>query len=80
MNIHLEHEDGASFLKRVADDSIDLVLTDPPYIISKSTGMNTHFNRVKAASGWMKTEDEWSKYKAGSSLDIGTDDVMSCCM
>ena len=71
MNIHLEHEDGCSFLKRVTDGSIDLVLTDPPYIISKSTGMNTHFNRVKAsqaASGWMKTEDEWLRYKTATGI------------
>jgi len=71
MTIHLENEDGASFMKRIDDGSIDLVLTDPPYIISKSTGMNEHFNRVKAseaASGWMKTEDEWLTYKTASGI------------
>jgi site-specific DNA-methyltransferase (adenine-specific) len=71
MSVRVEHADGTSFLNRVKDDSVDLVLTDPPYIISKSTGMNTHFNRVKsseAASEWMKTEDEWLKYKSVSGI------------
>jgi len=44
---HFENTQGISYLKNINDNSIDLVLTDPPYIISKNTGMNTHFNKIK---------------------------------
>ena len=26
---------------------LDLILTDPPYIISRESGMNSHYNKVK---------------------------------
>lgn len=39
-NIH-----GLSLLKQIKDNSVDLVLTDPPYIISKKTGMDVLFNK-----------------------------------
>tara|TARA_A100001515_G_scaffold115245_1_gene96816 strand:- start:469 stop:1164 length:696 start_codon:yes stop_codon:yes gene_type:complete len=38
MNIVLKHQEGLEFLSGIADNSIDLVLTDPPYEISRSTG------------------------------------------
>ena len=51
----------------VVDNSIDLILTDPPYIISKDTGMNSHYNMVKNNEennvSAIKTSDEWDKYK-----------------
>ena len=28
------------------NQSVDLILTDPPYIISRDSGMDTHFNKV----------------------------------
>jgi len=36
-----------NYLKTVENNSIDLILTDPPYIISRESGMNTHYNKVK---------------------------------
>jgi len=30
------------------NNSIDLILTDPTYIISHESGMNTHYNNVQA--------------------------------
>ncbi len=36
--------DGISMLKQIGDGTVDLVLTDPPYIISKETGMNKVFD------------------------------------
>jgi len=38
MNIVLKHQEGLEFLSGIADNSVDLVLTDPPYEISRSTG------------------------------------------
>ena len=38
MNIVLKHQEGLDFLSGIANNSVDLVLTDPPYEISRSTG------------------------------------------
>jgi site-specific DNA-methyltransferase (adenine-specific) len=37
---------GLEYIKNISNNSIDLILTDPPYIISKDTGMNTFYNLV----------------------------------
>jgi site-specific DNA-methyltransferase (adenine-specific) len=67
IDIHYENSEGLSYLKSIKDSSIDLVLTDPPYIISKDTGMDAHYNKVKEneASGIesVKTEEEWEEFK-----------------
>ena len=39
--MNIENKDGVEFLKSLDDNSIDLIITDPPYLISKETGMNT---------------------------------------
>lgn len=57
---------------QVLDDSIGLILTDPPYIISHETGMNAHFNAVKKNeedATFMKTEQEWELYKTKHSIE-----------
>ena len=38
MNIALKHQEGLEFLSDIPDNSVDLVLTDPPYEISRPTG------------------------------------------
>jgi len=38
------NKNGIELLNELKDNSVDLVLTDPPYIISKETGMNSLFN------------------------------------
>jgi site-specific DNA-methyltransferase (adenine-specific) len=43
MNFGFHNIDGLSMLKEIDSNSIDLVLTDPPYIISKESGMNKVF-------------------------------------
>ncbi len=62
-----KNTDGLEYLKSIENNSIDLVLTDPPYIISRETGMNTHYNIVKeneeSGVDFIKTEDEWVEYK-----------------
>ena len=66
-NIDVKNEEGIQYLSSIPDNSVDLILTDPPYIISKETGMNKHYNFVQEAeqNGLknIKTEAEWEKYK-----------------
>jgi site-specific DNA-methyltransferase (adenine-specific) len=65
--IEVKNTDGITFLQSIADNSIDLILTDPPYIISRESGMNTHYETVKANEEnkveFVKTEEEWNHYK-----------------
>jgi site-specific DNA-methyltransferase (adenine-specific) len=62
--ITVSNTNGLDYLKTIADNSIDLVLTDPPYIISRESGMNTHYkNCENGTSG--KTEQEWEEYCKG---------------
>lgn len=67
-NIDIQNIEGFEYLSNIPEKSIDLILTDPPYIISKETGMNKHYNEVKAneenSIQYMKTEEEWESYKA----------------
>lgn len=71
--IVIENVDGLSFLSKLDNDSIDLILTDPPYIISRESGMNTHYNNVKKNEELgmvnVKTEIEWEEYKRNNNLD-----------
>ena len=66
-NIKIENKDCLEFLNATKDNSVDLILTDPPYIISRESGMNTHYenvkNNIKNNIEYVKTEDEWKKYK-----------------
>lgn len=67
-NISIKNIDGLVLLKELKDESIDLILTDPPYIISKESGMNIHFKNVQNANGNVKTEEEWLKYKIDKNI------------
>jgi DNA modification methylase len=72
--IEVHNQEGLEFLANVASDSVNLVLTDPPYIISRETGMNKHYNAVKrneeeGGGRAVKTEEEWEIYKAQSGLE-----------
>ncbi len=74
--IHIQNIDGLLYLESISENSIDLILTDPPYIISKETGMNEHYKNVKFNEEnkieFVKTEEEWESYKESNSI---TDDV-----
>lgn len=67
MNIRFENKEGLEFLKTVKSNSIDLVLTDPPYITSRETGMDKWVDHVakqdKAGAKNIKTIEEWNQYK-----------------
>src|SRR6056300_938046 len=47
LNIEIKLQDGIDYLSTIPNKSIDLILTDPPYIISRDSGMNSHYNTVK---------------------------------
>jgi site-specific DNA-methyltransferase (adenine-specific) len=75
-NIEIENICGIEYLKTIADNSIDLILTDPPYIISKNSGMNEHYCNVKFNETndieQVKTQEEWEEYKEQNKIE---DDV-----
>ena len=63
----LQNIDGMKYVAAQKDKSIQLILTDPPYIISKDSGMNRFVEKVKniEKSGKnAKTEGEWEMFKA----------------
>lgn len=72
MSINVENTDGLSYLSSIENNSIDLILTDPPYIISQDSGMDKHYNAVKENEEkgikYVKTEDEWLEYKNNNNL------------
>jgi len=81
-NIDIKNIDGLKYLSAIPNNSIDLILTDPPYIISRETGMNTHYNNVKQNQEnnieFMKSEEEWSFYKQENEIkdDIKKENYM----
>jgi len=74
--------DGIEYLKSISNNSIDLVLTDPPYITSSETGMGNLHKQIQEnkANGieFVKTQDEWNEVKhkyIGKKKDM-TEDTM----
>ena len=64
MTIEIKKQDGLEFLNSLPKNSVDLILTDPPYMISTQTNMNKFRDKVIAKNGEnMKTEKDWEKYK-----------------
>ena len=63
----LENKDGCEFLKTIDDNSVDLIITDPPYITSTETGMGNLFKQIKENNEkgieFVKTDEEWDKHK-----------------
>jgi site-specific DNA-methyltransferase (adenine-specific) len=72
-DIDIQNMDGLQYLATIPNNSVDLILTDPPYIISKETGMNTHYNNVKQNEEnnveFVKTEEEWESYKDENEIE-----------
>jgi DNA modification methylase len=73
MEIEIINTDGIQYLSTIPANSIDLVITDPPYIISRESGMNTLYNTVKENEEqkveFVKTEDEWNIYRAANEIE-----------
>ena len=66
-NYEIFNKEGLEFLSDVPDNSIHLILTDPPYITSRETGMDKWVGHVAKQdsedSSDIKTEEDWNKYK-----------------
>jgi site-specific DNA-methyltransferase (adenine-specific) len=71
--IDFQNTDGINYLKTIENNTIDLILTDPPYIISRESGMNSHYNKVKYNEKnnieTVKTEKEWEEYKTINNIE-----------
>lgn len=72
-DINILNIDGLEYLDTINDNSINLILTDPPYIISKDTGMNNFYNSVKYNEDnnieFIKSDEEWEKYKNKNNIE-----------
>jgi len=75
-SIRVENMCGLEYLKTLDPNSIDLILTDPPYIISKSSGLDKHYNNVKYNEAndinEVKSEAEWTNYKLQNTIEDDT--------
>ena len=73
MNITLKHKEGLQFLSAIPDKSVDLILTDPPYITSRESGMDKWVEHIEKqdASGSVNVmkEQDWFDYKTESEWD-----------
>ena len=76
-DIQLYNMEGLDFLSTIQNKSVNLVLTDPPYIISHDTGMNKHYDNIKNGE-CTKSEEEWNAYKEkkGITTDLKKDNYM----
>jgi|TARA_B110000858_G_C17758925_1_gene453503 site-specific DNA-methyltransferase (adenine-specific) len=67
MNLDIQNDDGIKFLSTIDNNSVDLVLTDPPYITSSETGMGNLHKQIQEnkANGkeFVKSEEDWDKVK-----------------
>jgi len=64
-DIIIKNMEGLKFLNELENNSVDLILTDPPYIISRESGMDLHYNNVKESEKNnmnIKKESDWKKY------------------
>jgi site-specific DNA-methyltransferase (adenine-specific) len=63
----IQNIDGIQYLSSIDNNSIDLVLTDPPYITSSETGMGNLHKQIQEnkANGkeFEKSEEDWSLVK-----------------
>ena len=63
----IQNKDGLEYLSTIDNNSIDLVLTDPPYITSTETGMGNLHKQIeenkKKGIQYVKTEEEWDSVK-----------------
>jgi len=69
--IQIKNTEGIEFLKEFDKNSIDLILTDPPYIISKDSGMEKFKKEVKSIEEIgenVKTLNDWEAFKKRKKL------------
>ena len=62
--LSLQNTNALTFMEQLDPESIHLIVTDPPYIISNDAGMDKQYNRVlDGGEGYTKTEADWLMYK-----------------
>ena len=69
----IQHKEGIDYLSTIKNKSINLILTDPPYIISKESGMNKLADNINNNVDLTKTEQEWLEYKKKHNLEGNED-------
>ena len=74
--ISIENKGGLEYLSTIIDGSVDLILTDPPYIISRESGMEEFSKTVSNGTG-KRTEEEWNEYyiKNKEKIDKKKEDI-----
>jgi len=80
-NNEIKNIDGLCYLETLNNESINLVLTDPPYITSRKTGMdeqtkivqkyNETKKNIKSESDWekLKTDEEWELWMSKNNIN-----------
>jgi len=80
--ISVQCTDGFTLLDKIENKSVNLILTDPPYIVSRDSGMDKHYNQVKENEEknikYIKSEEEWATFKSekGIADDANKDNYM----
>jgi len=72
MNVEFLHKEGLEYLSSLPDESVDLVLTDPPYITSRDSGMDKWVDHIaeRDSSGTdEKTAEEWEALSESTDWD-----------
>ena len=59
VEVDIRNCDGIDLLRSLQDNSVDLILADPPYGISKDSGMNKLHERKKAGEELTPTEKKF---------------------
>jgi len=63
----LKHQEGLQFLSDIPDESVDLILTDPPYITSRDSGMDKWVDHVAKQdqddAKDLRTIEQWKELK-----------------
>ena len=72
MESNVQNVDGLTYLNTLESGTVDLVLTDPPYITSRKTGMDEHAKLVKQLEETninAKNESDWEALKTSEEWD-----------
>lgn len=71
MDIDVQNKEGLDYMKTIDNNSIDLILTDPPYCTSHDTGMDKHKKLTENMDDTgqnVKTDIEWEEYKIKNNI------------
>lgn len=63
----IQHSDGLHYLSKIPKNSVDLIITDPPYITSSTTGMGNLYKQIQKNQQegihTVKTLEQWEQVK-----------------